>query len=110
MQASELAAGLRCIALSGFLDAAAVARMETDFQGLLPVAGHVVVDLAEVAYCGSLGIRMLLTAARLVKQRGSSLVLAAAQPEVGKMLETMGIVTIIPLAATVEEARRLLPG
>ena len=110
MRSVELADGVRRIVLHGFLDAAVVARMEPEFQTLLPAGGAVVVDLAGVEYCGSLGVRLLLTAARLMKRRGGRLVLAAATPSVRQVLEMTGVANIIPIADTAEEARQLLAG
>jgi len=109
MQATELGGGVWRIGLSGFLDAAAVSRMESRFTQLMPLEGHhVIVDVAEVEYCGSLGIRMLLAAAKLVKKRGGRMVLASPQPQVRMLFDTVSLGTLIPVAPSLEKAQALL--
>jgi stage II sporulation protein AA (anti-sigma F factor antagonist) len=109
MQASELKAGVWRIDLSGFLDAGAVSRMESQFMQLMPVGGHgVIVDLAGVEYCGSLGIRMLLSAAKLVEQRGGRMVLSSPQAQMRQLIEHVRLGHMIPVAPTLEDAQSLL--
>ncbi len=109
MQATELKAGVWRIDLSGFLDAAAVSRMERRFTELLPVGGHdVIVDLAGVEYCGSLGIRMLLGAAKLVNQRGGRMVLSSPQVQVQQLIDHVRLGHLIPVAPNLEKAQSLL--
>lgn len=97
MEASDLPGGARRIMLAGFLDAAAVTCLERDFAALLPDRAGVLVDLAAVEYCGSLGIRMLLSGAKLMQRRGQRLVLVGPQPAVAKVLETVGLDALVPV-------------
>lgn len=109
MQATELKAGVWRIDLSGFLDAATVSRLERQFTQLMPVGGHdVIVDLSGVEYCGSLGIRMLLVAAKLVKQRGGRMVLSSPQARMQILIDTVALGHLIPVAPSLEEAQALL--
>jgi anti-anti-sigma factor len=71
---------------------------------------NVVVDLSDVAFIASIGIRLLLTSARAQATRGGKLILAAAQPTVLKVLEVAGIDQLIGIATDVASARRSLGG
>jgi anti-anti-sigma factor len=109
MQATELKAGLWRIDLSGFLDAGAVSRMEGQLTQLLPTGGHdVILDLAEVEYCGSLAIRMLLGAAKLVKQRGGRMVLSSPQAQMRQLIDHVKLGDLIPVAPNLDKAQSLL--
>lgn len=109
MQATELTPGVWRIDLSGFLDAAAVLRTESGFTELMPAGGqHVIVDLAGVEYCGSLGIRMLLVAAKLVRQRGGRMVLSSPRGQMRQLIETVSLGNLIPVAPDLDKAQSLL--
>jgi anti-anti-sigma factor len=109
MQATELAAGVWRVDLPGFLDAATVARIEGQFAQLMPVGGDdVIVDLEGVEYCGSLGIRMLLFAAKLVRKRGGRMVLASPQARMRQVIDTVSLGHLIPVAPDLENAQALL--
>ena len=109
MQREEVSERVRLVSLSGFLDAAAVGRLEAGFAAQVAAGDKsVVVDLGGVEFCGSLGIRMLLASARVAERRGQRLVLAAARPEVRQVFDTVALGTLVPLADTVEDAKALL--
>lgn len=109
MQLTDLNDRVCVVALSGRLDSESVARLETGFTATLSgAAKDVIIDLARVDFCGSLAIRMLLGAARVVQRRQHRIVLAAAQPQVQEVFDTVALSTIIPLAPTLEEARTML--
>ena len=64
----------------------------------------VVVNVAEVPFMSSIGIRTIIVAGRAQKQRGGKFVLAAPQPMVRKVLVTAGIDQLGPLYDTVDAA------
>ena len=70
----------------------------------------VIVDLSEVTFLASVGIRLLLTSARAQANRGGQLILASPQPSVRKVLEAAGIDQLIGVVADVESARASLKG
>jgi anti-anti-sigma factor len=110
VEVRELAPGLRLISLSGFLDSVAAQRLETGMELALPASGAAIIDMAEVEYCCSLGIRMLIAAARLMTRRGQRLAFAAAQPQVLYLLDMAHIPDIVPVLPSVADAERLLRG
>jgi len=97
------------LALSGRLDAAGVDRIETRFTAaVVPSGRNALVDLAEVSFCASMGIRMLLITARALRGRNARMVLFGAQPLVRESLQHAGIETLIPIADSEPAAVELL--
>jgi anti-anti-sigma factor len=106
---SETDRGVRVIRLKGNLDSAGVSQIETGFAG--HCAGdnaRVMVDVAEVEFLASIGIRLLLLNAKSVSSRGGKMVLLAPTPEVEEVLELTGILPVIPAYASTESAETAL--
>jgi len=72
-------------------------------SGRLDVAEHtkakkpVVVDMSEVSFLASLGIRMLFQGAKALFADGSKLVILKPQPLVEEILQTAGLTEIMPI-------------
>lgn len=95
--------------LAGRLDTANVSRVESRFTaGLVPRGQHTVIDLTEVSFIASLGIRMLLTVARSLGRHGAKLAMFGAAPQVQEILETTALSDIIPVFSTESEAIELV--
>ncbi|MCO6418623.1 STAS domain-containing protein [Siccirubricoccus sp. KC 17139] len=91
--------------MSGRLDALGAEAIELGFTAAVAgVDRHALVDLREVEFCSSFGLRLLICVARALQRRGRRMVLFAAQPEVAEVFETVALDQMIPVAATEEEA------
>jgi len=91
--------------LSGRLDAGSAPSVDAELGALVTEgARQMVVDLSDVAYVSSAGLRALLTAAKKMQQTDGRLVLAAASPQVHAVLEMAGFAAIIPVFDTVSQA------
>ena len=66
---------------------------------------RVIVDLSGVCFIGSLGVHVLLDAAR-VRRRGGSLSLVSPEPIVARMLSLTGAGELIPVYPDLAEAQR----
>ncbi|GGC01768.1 hypothetical protein GCM10011352_29910 [Marinobacterium zhoushanense] len=88
----ELESGVLKINLSGRMDIEGVQQIEARF-GELTGGEHsgVIVDMAEVPYMSSIGIRSLLINAKAVSRRGGKYVVLNPQPDVKSVLEISGI-------------------
>ena len=109
LQYSELDRDIRMIKLVGKLDIAGVGEIETRFAGYC--AGdmvRIVVDLSEVDFLASIGIRLLTLTAKSVASRGGKVVLLNPIPEVQHVLEITGIPAIIPVYSHLESAETIL--
>ena len=103
--------GTRIVKIAGRLDTAGVDAIETRFNALIvPGAKNVIVDLADVTFLASLGIRMLITTTRSLSRKGAKLVLYGATAAVNEILETTALHQIIPIAVTEHEALALATG
>ncbi len=97
------------VVLAGRADAAAVDAVEAALSAQLrDTAGHVLVDLAGVPFMGSLGIRMLISLARVVARRGDRMAMTGVQPQVLEVFETMALLDLIPHAPDQHAALALL--
>jgi anti-anti-sigma factor len=87
----------------GRLDASTAAGAETALAGMV-AAGPVVADMEQVRYISSIGLRVLLKAAKLAKQNGVRFTVSGLQPAVREVFETAGFDQLIPAFATAAEA------
>jgi anti-sigma B factor antagonist len=106
---SELENDIRLIKLVGDLDIIGVGKIETQFTGYC--AGEntrVVVDLSEVEFLASIGIRLLTLNAKSMLSRSGRMVLLSPTPDVRSVLEITGIPAIIPIYDGLESAEAVL--
>jgi anti-sigma B factor antagonist len=102
---------VRKVALNGRLDTAGVDVIETRFGAVIVPAGkHTVVDLGEVTFLASMGIRMLIATTRSLSRKGGKLALYNATPAVREVIETADLMEIIPLAGNESEAVSIVTG
>lgn len=97
-------AGRLVVALSGDVDAT---NAEDSTALIVTVAARVpwlIVDLTGLKFIDCAGIRALAAAARRARQAGGGLVLAAPPPLVLRVLDLTGLITDVPVCATVDEA------
>jgi anti-sigma B factor antagonist len=107
----DFAPGTSRVVLSGRADAAGVDLIETSLSAQLRATqGSVVVDLVQVPFMGSLGIRMLISMARLVSRRGARIAMTGVQPQVLEVFETMALLDLIPHAPDADGALALVAG
>lgn len=97
---------LRHIRLTGRLDIAGIEAVSATFAELsASTTRSVVVDLSEVTFLVSFGIRELITNAKLIQQRAGRMVIYVGNNKaVHKTLETTGIDTLIPTFADALQA------
>jgi anti-anti-sigma factor len=97
------------VALAGRLDTAGAGAVEVRFAaGIVPNGRSTMVDLSEVEFLASMGVRLLISTARSLSAKGGKLVMFGATPAVVDTIETMGFAEIVPLADTEADALALL--
>ena len=105
MDVTELGAGVTCVRLNGRLDAAGADTIGLKFTAVVVSQGRpAVVDLSGVSFIASMGIRLLISAAKGLSLKGAKMVLFGAQPLVQEVLEQTAIDQIIDIAASEAEA------
>jgi anti-anti-sigma factor len=97
------------VALSGKLDVAGEHEIGDRFRELVAASeGPMLVDLADVTYLASLGIRLLFAGAKSLSARNLKMVVINPQPMVEEVLLSSGTVKLIPVAEDEAEARKFL--
>ena len=93
------------ISFSGDLDAQTAGQAHAFIDGQLDGSQQqVVVDLSQVGFMSSAGIRVLLDLLRKNRRMGGDLCLAATQPGVQRTLELAGMERVLEVYPTVDEA------
>ena len=86
------------VAFSGRLDVTGVDQTETSFSAhAVPAGKNVVVDMSDVSFIASLGIRMFIGVARPLLRKGAKMVLFGCQPAVRDVLETAALDELIAI-------------
>lgn len=93
------------LALKGRLDSSSSAQFEASLLGLLKSGEkRMILDLRELAYISSSGLRALLKAAKEMKQQNGSISMCGAKDFIREVFEMSGFVSFFPLYATLDEA------
>lgn len=93
----ELTGGITKVTLGGRLDIEGAAAVDSEMQAIAASRKAVLVDLHEVSFLGSVGLRALVIPARAIKGRGGKMVLFAPNEMVEKVLKTSGADTLVPV-------------
>ncbi|MGH9906662.1 MAG: STAS domain-containing protein [Pyrinomonadaceae bacterium] len=105
LQTQQLTNGITKIDLAGRMDNAGVQEIDLQFTALTATKkAAVVVDLSDVSFLASIGIRTLMTNARALRQRGGKMVLLNPKPLVEEVLDAAGITTVIETLDDLESA------
>jgi anti-sigma B factor antagonist len=92
--------GQRIVRLRGELDVATAPSFERVLLSLRPPRQRVVLDLAELRFMDSTGLRILLKAKRAAAEGGWLLVLRSVPPNIRRLLELAGVADAIPIEPT----------
>jgi anti-sigma B factor antagonist len=86
------------IALEGRIDTLTAPQLETELTPLLEGVTALVLDIAQVAYISSAGLRVLLTTHKKMLSAGGSLTIANAVPAVREVFDITGFSDILTLS------------
>jgi anti-sigma B factor antagonist len=105
LRREQLADGIEKISLVGRMDSIGGHDIDNRFKAMVGSRKLLaVVDMSEVSFLASIGIRTLVINARAQSSRGGGMVLASPQPLVAEVLKMAGIDTIIPVYPDVDSA------
>jgi anti-sigma B factor antagonist len=109
LQYSEIKKNIKLIKLIGRLDIVGVGAIENKFSAYCAGENQrVIVDLSDVDFLASIGIRLLTVNAKAIASRGGRIVLLKPGPDVKDVLEITGISAIIPIYDGFESAEAVL--
>ena len=97
MNVEPLALGVVKVILNGRLDITGAGLIDLQFSAIAGSHRGVVVDLTNVSFLASIGIRTLLLGAKAVQRRGGTFVLLNPADEVEKVLEVTGVTDLMPI-------------
>ena len=96
--------GVTRLILVGKMDVEGALSVDKEFSDVASSRKKIVVDLSDVDFLASLGMRTLVVNAKLIMSKGGRMVLINPQPSVEKALRSSGIDTIIPIASDFNSA------
>jgi anti-sigma B factor antagonist len=97
MTTEELDKGVTKIDLNGRLDVVSTGQIELRFSAIAGARRAVIVDLSQVTFLASMGMRMLLIGAKTMASKGGKMVLLAPVAEVAAVLKTARLDSLIPI-------------
>ena len=101
--------GIRLLSLTGQMDIIGTSTIETKFAGYCAVNNAIIlVDLSEVPFLASIGIRLLVFTAKAVSARGGKMGIVGPNERVQEILDITGIPNIIPIFSSLEEAEKIM--
>src|SRR5580704_10934687 len=100
----ELTGGITKVVLDGRLDIEGAAAVDLKMNIIAGSKKAVLVDLQNVSFLGSMGLRSLVAPARAIKGRGGKMVIFGPNELVEKVLKTSGVDTLIPIFHELQSA------
>ena len=96
------------VALAGRLDINGAQVIELPLATLSGAKQNILIDMSQVSFLASIGIRHLVSATKAVARRGGQLILVGPQDMVREVLVTAGLASVLPMVGNESEARALL--
>src|SRR5215475_14522243 len=91
--------GITHVALSGRLDTAGATKLEIGFTAAVVTPNRpAVVDLSQVSFIASLGVRLLFSTARGLARRNAKMAVYGANGPVLEVLNTVSLAELVPIA------------
>jgi len=93
----ELEGGITKVILDGRLDIENSPAVDSQMKAIAGGRNSVLVDMRNVSFLGSMGLRALVGPALVIRGRGGKMVLFGPNEMVAKVLKVSGIETMIPV-------------
>jgi anti-anti-sigma factor len=100
--------GITRVILDGRLDIQGAAAIDLKMNVLSGSHKFLLVDMRNVSFIGSMGIRSLVLPAQAVRRHGGKMAILAPIPIVEEVLKTSNIHEIIPIVPDIEAAAAIL--
>lgn len=104
----EMDGGITRVVLDGRLDIAGAAEVDLKMNIVAGSAKFLLIDLKDVTFLGSMGLRSIVVPAKNVSRRGGKAVLYAPQPMVEDVIKASSIDQIIPIYHELDAATQAL--
>jgi anti-sigma B factor antagonist len=100
----DIDGGVTKVVLSGQIDIAGAAEIELPLSVVSGSRRAVVIDLSEVQFIASLGLRSIVVSAKSIMSKRGKVVLLAPQPAVEEVITTSGVDELIAICRDEAEA------
>ena len=100
----ELDGGITKVILDGRMDIEGAAAVDMKMNIIAGSKKAVLVDMQNVSFLGSMGLRALVAPARAIKSRGGKIVLFGPNELVEKVLKTSGVDALMPIHHELQSA------
>jgi len=107
---AEQLEGGTIVRVVGELDLSTHERLGEELKSIASAGSAIAIDLSSCDFIDSSGIRALLIGREAAEEHGGSLALAAAKPQVVRILDVTGVASALPIHASAEEALAAQPG
>ncbi|GEO81283.1 STAS domain-containing protein [Pararhodospirillum oryzae] len=101
---------VKVIAVDGSIDGKTAPEVQGEILPAVAGIDRVILDLSQVDYMSSAGLRMLLTLYRQFQARKGRIALVGVSEEIQDVMSHTGFIGFFALADTLEEAVALLEG
>jgi len=98
--------GVTVVALTGDLDTKTSRAVRSEVLPLAEPGDKIIIDLSEVAYMSSAGLRFLLSLYRHSSNQSGTLILVGISEEIRDTMEVTGFLDFFTACNTVEEAMK----
>ena len=102
--------GAVCLSLSGEVDLANASDLRAHLDAVAENDNNLIVDMSELRYIDSSGIKTLVDAHRRLGQAKRKMALAAVTPTVQKILSIVGVDRVVPIFPSIDAAFKNLGG
>jgi anti-anti-sigma factor len=102
----DLEGGITRVVLSGRIDIAGAQEIDLPMSVVAGSRRAVVIDLSGVSFIASMGLRCLVSAAKMVSRKQGRMVLLSPNANVEATFKTTGLDTMIPIFHDAGEATR----
>jgi len=96
------------VSFTGRLDLNGVNQVDHSFKEKVATAANVIVQMKDVSFLASLGMRMLMMAAKTLKAKQGKIILIAPQEDVENALRMSGLDQLIPLVDDMDSAMQAI--
>lgn len=108
MEVAQAAPTVTHVRLIGRLDIAGAQAIDLHFNVLIGSSSSLIVDLSEVDFIASMGLRTLMLGARAMASKRRRMVLCGAGPQVAEVLVVSGIGQIVAMAEHLDAALQIV--
>jgi anti-anti-sigma factor len=100
--------GITRVVLDGRLDIQGAAAIDLKMNVLAGSCKFLLVDLSNVSFMGSMGLRSIVVPAQAMRRRGGKMALLSPAPMVEEVLKASNINEVIPIVYDLESAAAVL--